>query len=477
MSSNLALASKRERVSGRTLAAPVPPNATELLADHTAETALIGVVLADPLLYAQVCDLVQPADFQNLFHGFVWKAIEDVAARGEEIELNTVVSQLETYKQVGRGDTDRMIHDLSSYMTTGMGGAVLNYARRIRSVAMAIRVLSASMDLQRAILETPRLRIDSDALVELTNNTMFKATEQTPEHDTSIFGALGTIASNIEARMNDEALPTVATGFTHIDESDLGGLVRGEITMLAGGPGMGKTTMALSAVDMIARRGVRGAVFSLEMTREEIVTALMSMNTGIPRSVIGRKKLTTAQYSSFLQAAKTVSAYPIEIADKRQYPSLSPRQLRIALRRMMASGKVEYAVIDGLWLMDSDEQVDRRGNPLPKPERPREVHLILRELSDIATEFNLPILLIHQYKREWRYRNDKRPQMDDLAEGSSCERTCQIIMALHRASYHDHGEGDDKTEMYLLKDRNGKQVHAPYVFKWVPGKDKYVNVG
>jgi replicative DNA helicase len=240
--------------------------------------------------------------------------------------------------------------------------------------------------------------------------------------------------------------------------------------VLAGGEGMGKTTWGLSNVRNVVKAGKRAAVFTLEMSQEEIIRIFTSMETGIYKSVLKQFTLSDYQWKLFTKAAGDISNWPLEIVD--DFPTLTPVQLRRKLRTLTQKADMDLVVIDGLWLMEASEPA--------KNDRPRDVFTIMRDLNQIARDFNVPILITHQYNAS--INGKKYPSIYELSESAGVRRNAQVVWGLHRPSYYDRDNVDDATKLYILKDRNGVNVGADVPFLY--NKDnssyeggKYVTVG
>lgn len=414
------------------------------LANCENEQALISAVLQNPDGYYGVMELVQGADFLNFMLGFVWKAFEDVINAGFQIEILTVKRALEKYERcpVRGEDLLRYLNSLYGYAPNAAN--IEAYAQEVRDAAIRVRIWRAVDQMNKLI----QPNIPVDVLVDKCNELLFTASEQVNEADTSMFGMAKRYWEKIEAGKNGEKAHVIPTGIMPLDDK-IGGFTAGEVTVLAGADKMGKTTLLLSFVRWMLRAGYSVLYFGLEMTQDEIMRILTTMETGISKKTQKLNALSDAQYADFVRTMGRIQNWKLNVFD--QYPSLTPTQLRRALRKHLTQFPVDLIVIDGLWLMQADNT---------QLERPQAVAEITRELSAIAkNEFRLPILITHQYRDG---QSGERPYLNWLSESISVRRNAQMILGMHRPR-HFSDSAEDETGLYILADRNGQGAQGEYI--------------
>jgi replicative DNA helicase len=248
--------------------------------------------------------------------------------------------------------------------------------------------------------------------------------------------------------------PGLPTGYQQLDHLH-GGAARGEVVVVGGGEGMGKTTFMLNIVRNAAILGLRVAIFTLEMMRKEIGLNFSAMEAAIPKATLKNFALDEAQWSRFVKASGIIAGWGIDIID--EYPSLTPIQLRRRLRKLRLTKGIDIVLVDGLWLMeDSDSKVT---------ERPRAVGNIMRDLVQIARDFNVALYITHQYNGDaWgRREDDKRPKLHDFAESAGVRRNAQVIWGLYRDDYYGIESLAKTTELHILKDRNGSGAQGQVI--------------
>lgn len=449
------LAQKRKRVGGVVIPLEQQRRVVEELAAPDAEAALLGAVLRDPTVYASVSELVQPSDFFLLWHGFVWYSFEQITGRGAAIDLVSVSDELQAQKQLQSDSVHRL--SLMAGMTPSAYSAE-TYAHIIRDSATRIRVIKACDAMTAAAFDRQNYR-DMETFVDGCNQLLFEATDQVIQREsTALNSVIESYFAEAEAAYNSGEKHGIATGFGNLDEL-LRGAVPGELTVLAGAEGMGKTTFALGLARNMAKAGKGVAIFSLEMSKQEISRIFISMESGLPKRALKAFDFSAQQWSQFVESAGMFGGWQTHVID--EFPSLTPIQLRRRLRTLtQAQGeKVDVVIIDGLWLMEDSHNAS---------ERFEAVRNITRDLIQVARDFNVPIYITHQYNGDAYKRNDKRPQLHDLAESAGVRRNAQVILGLYRDSYYGIRKfNGDVSELHILKDRNGSGAqgnHADFYF-------------
>lgn len=420
---------KRSRVNKIIEFAPEAVRASFSMIDAT-ERAVIGAVFHRTDLYPALSNIIQAADFYTLSYGYIWWAFEQVYPAIDQI---TVANALRGH-EMGRDD-------VIAYITGFVMDApdinhAEHYAQMVREEAMIRRVFAATDDMRNALIQRDKTL---DARLDTCNQLLFEASEQTTEADSSIKTLVSQVWDEYEQNIPVKGVPTNFRNFDAIFKQ----LYPGEVALLAGHPGMGKTAMLLSLVRRVVKGGLRVALFTMEQTKNEVVKILVGMESGISRTSLLEAKLTDYERQQFVQASSSMYTWDLEIVD--DFAALTPTQLRRKLRLLSRQSPVDLVVLDGLWLMQLDEPTDARH---------RDVHTITTELVNIAKrEFCLPIVISHQYNQDAKTREDRRPVIGDIADGTAAQRNLQLILAMHRDNYYDKDSTNDLTRLFCLKDR------------------------
>jgi replicative DNA helicase len=246
----------------------------------------------------------------------------------------------------------------------------------------------------------------------------------------------------------------VPTGFTDLDQL-LGGLQKSDLIIVAGRPGMGKTSWLLSAALNAARAGARVAIFSMEMSNEQIVQRLVSSETGISTHHLRLGKLDEREWALFVEATDKLSGLRIYLDDT---PALSPLQMRAKCRRLYSEAGLDLIMVDYLQLMTAGIGYNEN--------RVQEISLITRHLKQIARELSIPVLAAAQLSRAVEQRHDKHPQLSDLRESGSIEQDSDVVMFIYRDEVYDENtERPNQADVIVAKHRNGPTGSVALYFR------------
>lgn len=419
-----------------------------VLYNEKAERAVIGAVLQRTELFPALSHLLQAGDFWSLFYGLVWYVLDRMIANGENIDILTVADAIEREKYNPYKDKPE---DLMNALASLFGAAAdidhaEEYARMVREAALKMRTLRALDETKAQILAG---ELHGEVLKDTLNRRIFEATEQGVEAPTD---ASSMMIEFINGLGGDRGA-AIPTGLHHLDTALHGGVFRGEVTVVCGGEGMGKTTFLLSKLRQAAARRIPAVLFTMEMERKEIAQAFTAMETGIERARLQAKKLSPGDLSAVTNAAGVIGNWKLDIVDMREFPALTPIQLRRKLRSLMVKSPIQLVVLDGLWLMQPSEPTEQRFTG---------VFNIMRDLATIAKDFDVAIVVAQQYTEGISRVN--APTIYHIAESAGVRRNAQVIIGLWRPSFFNRDD-DDQTLAYILKDRNrGARGSVPIPF-------------
>ena len=419
---------------------------------------MIGAVLQKPELYVSLAEILQPSDFFSLKHGYIWKAFDELSNARQGIDMVTVPDAMQTINAPIQGE--ELIRELARMIGSAPDNRnAETYARSVFNSAIRLRLLVSANEISQIVRDKTQT---IDAVIDHCDQLIFKATNRRVEATSSIRAAMIAYADKVEAKLESgELSPGIPLGSKRLDEKT-GGLYPGEVCVFAGGEGSGKTTWALSHSRNVAKTGRKVALFTLEMTQEEILRIFTAMETGIYRSILKSFNLSGYQWGLFTKASGEIGEWKMDVVD--EFPTLTPIQCRRKLRTISQSGDVELVVIDGLWLMEADE---------PSKDRWRDVTIIMRELNQIARDFHVPILITHQYKGSVV----GKPTIYDLSESAGVRRNAQMIFGLHRPPPDDEGVESPFSDVYALKDRNGSLTGEKFEYVYDEQHDLYKEMG
>jgi len=376
------------------------------MAPHSveAEEAVLGSVLLNSDSLFEVASFLQPDDFFIVRNSWVWEAILRLHERNEQIDYVTVVEEL---RQQGRLD-DIGGAAYITYLINHTPASIYAeaYGRIVERAAIRRRLLSAASEIAQLAHEESA---DINEVIDRSEASLFSVTERRLRKElVPINLAISEYYDRIEHLYEHRGEPLgVPSGFVDLDRL-LGGMQKSDLIIVAGRPGMGKTSWLLSVALNAARARARVAIFSMEMSNEQIVQRLVSSETGISTQNLRLGKLDDREWTLFVEATGNLSNVRIFLDDT---PAQSPIQMRTKCRRLYSEHGLDLIMVDYLQLMNSGSgRVENRV---------QEISFISRQLKQLARELNVPVLAAAQLSRAVEQRQDKRPQLSDLRE-SGC---------------------------------------------------------
>ncbi|MGB2957147.1 MAG: replicative DNA helicase [Anaerolineales bacterium] len=416
-----------------------------------AEEAVIGAVLINPEAYYDVAQFLQPDDFYIHRNQWIWQAFIALHDRNEAIDFVTVTEELDQMGHLadigGAAYITKLINNVPSSLHAEA------YGRRVEETAIRRRMLTAANRIAKLAYEE---NLSLDTVMDDSEKAVFNVSERRLTRDLQpIRAVLSDYFDRIEdLSQRDDDLVGVPTGFFDIDRM-LGGLQPSDLLIIAGRPGMGKTGFCLSAVKnaaLIHKKHV--AVFSLEMSNEQLVQRLIAQETGINSTRLRSGKLNPDEWLLFTQAIEVLTDTHIFLDDT---PALTPLQLRTKCRRLHLEYKLDLIVVDYLQLMGGDIRSNNRV---------QEVSDISRNMKILARELNVPVLAAAQLSRAVEQRSDKRPVLSDLRESGSLEQDADIVMFIYRPEvYEEDSSHQNLAEILISKHRNGPTGEVQLVFR------------
>ncbi len=418
----------------------------ERLAPHSieAEEAVLGSCLIDQNVFLEVSAFLRADDFFMLKHGLLWSVLESINARGEAVDDLSVIEELRAHSQLEEIGGPAFIARLMNNTPTSLNAQT--YARIVERGAIRRRLLQAASDIAQAAQDETS---DVQKVLEDAEARLFGVAERnlTRRDLTPMSTAIADYYEKVEDHYIHRGEPVgVPTGFHDLDDL-LGGMQRSDLIIIAARPGVGKTSLMLSMALNAARLGdnARVAIFSLEMSTEQLVQRLVSAETGISGQKLRTGELSSDEYDRFLDSVGRLGRLNLFIDDT---PAITPAQMRTKCRRLQREHGLDLIIVDYLQLMNSG--LSRNDN------RVQEISYISRNLKEIAREFNVPMLSAAQLSRQVEQRGDKRPQLSDLRESGSIEQDADIVIFIYREDmYDENSERQNQADLLISKHRNG----------------------
>jgi replicative DNA helicase len=430
-----------------------PPTATAQIVPHSreAEEAVLGAVLINPEAYYDVASFLRADDFYIHRHRWVWETFTRLHERRSPIDLLTVTEELDQLGQLEETGGPAYLTALISNVPTSLHAEA--YGRIVESNAIRRRMLTAANEIAKLAYQQ---EASVDTVMDEAERAVFGVSERRTTRDLrSIQEVLSEYYDRIDqlSSRSDETYG-VPTGFTDLDRL-LGGLQPSDLLIVAGRPGTGKTAFMLSAAKNAAQKNKKHvAIFSLEMSNEQLVQRIISQETGIDSQRLRSGKLEGDEWAIFAHAVEVLSDTMIFLDDT---PGLTPLQLRTKCRRLHAEFNLDLVLVDYLQLMSSGVRAENRV---------QEVSYISRNLKILARELNVPVLAAAQLSRAVEQRADKEPQLSDLRESGSLEQDADIVMFINRPELYDKDTLlKNVAQIKVAKHRNGPVGQVEMVFR------------
>jgi len=416
-----------------------------------AEEAVIGAVLINPEAYYDVAQFLSADDFYIHRNRWIWDTFVSLHDRNEAIDLVTVTEELDQKGHLadigGAAYITKLINNVPSSLHAEA------YGHRVEETAIRRRMLEAANKIAKLAYEE---NLTLDTVMDDSEKAVFNVSQRRTTQDLQ---PIRTVLSDYFDRMEelskrDDDLVGVPTGFIDIDRM-LGGLQPSDLLIIAGRPGMGKTGFILSALKNAALTHKKHvAIFSLEMSNEQLVQRIIAQETGIDSTRLRSGKLSPDEWLLFTQAIEVLTDTHIFLDDT---PALTPLQLRTKCRRLHLEYNLDLIVVDYLQLMGGDMRTNNRV---------QEVSDISRNMKILARELNVPVLAAAQLSRAVEQRSDKRPVLSDLRESGSLEQDADIVMFIYRPEvYEEDSQFKNLAEIIIAKHRNGPTGDVQLVFR------------
>jgi replicative DNA helicase len=408
--------------------------------DHDAEQAVLGsVLLHAPALY-EVLDFLRPEDFYREHHAAIYRAAIALQERGEPVDIITLGGELERAGVLDRVGGRTYLAQLEQVVPTA--GNVEHYARIVKGHAQRRRLVEAGRQITSLGQD---LAIEAEEAIDLAGQRVFAVGADRPERAQLVEDLLGAALTRIDARQESgRGVSGIESGLYDLDRMS-GGWQPGDLVVVAGRPGMGKTTALLGFAAVAADSGIPVAIFSLEMSKTELVDRLICARAGIPSDRLQGGQLSEAELDRIHQAVGPLSTARLFIDDRAALDELA---LAAEARRLKLKEKIGLIVVDYIQLVHGRR---RSGDP----DRIQEVSSVTRSLRQLARELEVPVLAVSQLSRAPEQRTDHRPMLSDLRETGELEQSADLVLFVYRPDYYKPEDAPGTAEMIVAKHRNG----------------------
>lgn len=409
-----------------------------------AEASLLGAVLIDGDALVKIADTISTLDFYDQRHQRIYEAVSQLYEKRRPIDVLTLADQLKGNGFLEMIGGPSYLTELTNFVPTA--AHVEQYAEIVAQKAVRRRLIKASKQMTELGYDESKALQE---LIEEAEANLFQVSQQHVKQSiTSIEDILAASFERLDDLHKDSSkIRGIPTGFRDMDNI-LAGLQRSDLFILAARPSMGKTAFSLNLAHNIAVSAKEPVlVFSLEMSKEQLVDRLLSMESGVDAWALRTGNLTDADFEKLGQAMGTLSEAKIFIDDT---PSISVSDLRTKARRESHQAPLGLIIVDYLQLMSGGKKFASGDN------RVNEISEISRGLKGIARELNVPIIALSQLSRSVENRKPQIPQLADLRESGSIEQDADVVAFIYREEYYNP-ETDRKniTDILIKKHRNG----------------------
>ena len=404
-----------------------------------AEEAVLGGILVDPEAIGRVAETLQPESFSLRSHQKIYKAALTLHSQGITPDMMTVTTWLSDQKLLEQvGGQLKIVQLLESTVSAvnidQYGLLVSDKQTRRKLIESAHKIIELAEDTSQEL----------ETVIQKSEQQIANISQGKSQQDlVSIGETLIDTFQDIEDRSTGATPPGVPCGFYDLDAMT-GGFQRSDLIIVAGRPSMGKTALAVQFGFKIAKKGLPVAVFSLEMSKGQLVQRLLAGEAKIESTRLRSGNIQQDEWESLTDAISKLAELPLHISDTM---STSVSEMKAKAKKLKAEngGKLGLILIDYIQLMEGS--TDNRAQDLSK---------ITRALKEMARDLNVPVVALSQLNRSVESRTNKRPMLSDLKESGSIEQDADLVMMIYRDNYYNPNSSEgDVAEVILAKHRNG----------------------
>lgn len=425
-----------------------------------AEQSVIGSMIMDREAVTVASEIVTGEDFYSRQYGILFETMVEMGEEGQPVDLVTLQNRLREKDVPPELSSLEFVRDLIAAVPTSAN--VKYYANIVAEKSLLRRLIR----LNEEIANTCYAGKESlEFILEDTEKRMFQLLQK---RDSGEFVPIRQVVMNamdrIEAASKNKGSVTgIPTGFTDLDYRTAG-MQPSDLVLIAARPSMGKTAFALNIAQYVAfKKNLPVAVFSLEMSKEQLVNRMFSLESSVDAQKLRTGQLNDQDWERLIESAGVIGKSQLMIDDT---PGISISELRSKCRRLKLEHGLSMIIIDYLQLMSGSGRSDSRQ---------QEISDISRGLKSIARELNVPVLALSQLSRAVEQRPDHRPMLSDLRESGAIEQDADVVMFIYRDDYYNH-DTDRRgiSEIIIAKQRNGPI--GTVELAWLPEYTKFANL-
>jgi replicative DNA helicase len=424
-----------------------------------AEESILGGILLDPEAISRVAELLRPEAFYISAHQEIYRAALTLNSQGKPTDLMSVTSWLHDQGLLEKVGGQSRMAQLVDRTVSAVN--IDQYAQLVTDKYLRRKLIQVGNEVAHLGYET---NTALEKILDQSEQKVFGITQARPNQSlVSTADILTSTFMDIEGRSLGTVLPGISCGFYDLDAMTQG-FQRSDLIIAAGRPSMGKTSFCLGiAYNIAAVHKLPIAVFSLEMSKEQLIYRLLSSEVKIESGRLRAGRISQNEWEPLTHAIGRLSQLPIFIDDT---PNISVTEMRSKARRLQAEqgGALGLILVDYLQLMEGSGSENRV----------QELSRVTRSLKGLARELNVPIIALSQLSRGVESRTNKRPMMSDLRESGSIEQDADLIIMLYRDEYYNPDTPDRGiAEIIITKHRNGPVGTVKLLFE--PQFTKFLN--
>jgi len=419
--------------------------------NRQAEEAVLGSVLINPESYYDVSQILDADNFYIIRNRWIWEVFTYLHENRIPIDILTLTEELDSRSQLEEIGGQAYLMMLVNQTPSSLNAQA--YARIVEETSVRRRMLTAANEMAKLAYQEDK---ELDSIIDSAEKSVFNLSERRIRRDMQ---PIQSVISQYYDRVSTQSasgdeIRGVPTELVDLDKV-LGGLQKSDLLIIAGRPASGKTGFLLTVAKNAAIKHKKHvAMFSLEMSNEQLVQRMIAQETSINSQVLRSGVIKPEQWELFTHAVEVLSNTRIFLDDT---PAMTPIQMRTKCRRLHLEQQIDLVLVDYIQLMSGDTRTDNRV---------QEVSYISRNLKTLARELNVPVLAAAQLSRAVEQRSDKTPMLSDLRESGSLEQDADIVMFIHRKEENkDDKSTTELVELKVAKHRNGPTKDIEMIFK------------
>lgn len=427
--------------------------------DTEAEQSVIGSMFMSSDALVTASEMLNKDDFYGKQYGILFEAMVDLYNSDKPVDVVTLRNHLKEMEAPEEVSSLEFVREVIAAVPNS--GSVKHYANIVRDKAILRKLIKISEDVENTCYS------QNDSVENILDSTESMVFDVVQNRNTEDFTPIDQIVMNALEKINiasqtQGSVTGIPTGFTDLDYKTAG-LQPSDLVLIAARPSMGKTAFVLNVAEYICfNQKKSAAIFSLEMSKEQLVNRLLSLESRVSSQLIRTGDLNEREWDAVIEGAGNIAKSRLIIDDT---PSISIGQLKSKCRKYKMDHDLSIIIIDYLQLMVGNARADSRQ---------QEISEISRSLKALARELNVPVVALSQLSRAVEKRDDHRPMLSDLRESGAIEQDADVVMFLYRDDYYNkETDKPNIAEVIIAKQRNGPIGTVELV--WMPEYTKFAN--